>query len=140
MVRGKNVAIIAAANTFGTGADLMYAGRNQLDAATLDRFYVVKMDYDEALEQDISGVPPTNPLIAWAAAPKPDEEELLSLGRWIKDLRSSVMQHRLRRVVSTRTFQKAFAARRAGLSTHEVKLDTLAGWTQDDMAKAAVTV
>lgn len=49
--RGKNVAIIAAANTFGSGADMVYAGRNQLDAATLDRFYVIEMGYDRALEE-----------------------------------------------------------------------------------------
>lgn len=41
---------IAAANTFGRGADRQYVGREQLDAATLDRFAVVVVDYDEDLE------------------------------------------------------------------------------------------
>jgi cobaltochelatase CobS len=31
---------IAAANTFGTGADRQYVGRNQMDEATLDRFRI----------------------------------------------------------------------------------------------------
>lgn len=47
----KSFRAIASANTYGHGADRMYIGRNQLDAASLDRFYVVNMDYDEQLEQ-----------------------------------------------------------------------------------------
>lgn len=47
--------LIAAANTYGHGADRQYVGRNQLDAATLDRFYVIPMDYDEALELALFG-------------------------------------------------------------------------------------
>lgn len=46
---------IAAGNTFGSGADRQYVGRNQLDAATLDRFTVFEVDYDEMLELEISG-------------------------------------------------------------------------------------
>jgi MoxR-like ATPase len=40
----------AAANTFGNGGDRLYVGRNQLDAATLDRFVAVVIDYDPAIE------------------------------------------------------------------------------------------
>lgn len=46
---------VAAANTFGKGTDRLYVGRNQLDAATLDRFAVVCVDYDEKLERNICG-------------------------------------------------------------------------------------
>jgi cobaltochelatase CobS len=41
---------IAAANTFGTGADMQYTGRFQLDAASLDRFSLVHVDYDDSVE------------------------------------------------------------------------------------------
>jgi cobaltochelatase CobS len=41
---------LAAGNTFGRGADRQYVGRNQLDAATLDRFVIVEVDYDEVAE------------------------------------------------------------------------------------------
>lgn len=47
--------IIAAANTYGSGADRQYVGRNQLDAATLDRFAVLEWDYDLELERQLSG-------------------------------------------------------------------------------------
>lgn len=46
---------IAAANTFGQGADREYVGRNQLDAASLDRFVFIEWDYDEELEMGFSG-------------------------------------------------------------------------------------
>lgn len=45
---------IAAANTFGTGADAMYVGRQQLDAATLDRFIVLDWPYDEQFEKHLT--------------------------------------------------------------------------------------
>ena len=47
--------IIAAGNTIGQGADDEYVGRNQLDAATLDRFAVIQMDYDERVELGLTG-------------------------------------------------------------------------------------
>lgn len=46
--------VIAAGNTFGLGADYEYVGRNQLDMASLDRFAMVKIDYSEAIEMNVS--------------------------------------------------------------------------------------
>lgn len=53
--RHKDFIFFAAANTFGRGNDRQYIGRNQLDAASLDRFTVVSFDYDNQLELAISG-------------------------------------------------------------------------------------
>ncbi|MDD4817333.1 MAG: AAA family ATPase [Victivallaceae bacterium] len=53
--RNDNFRCICACNTYGRGADRQYVGRNQLDAATLDRFAVVDFDYDENLERAIAG-------------------------------------------------------------------------------------
>ena len=46
--------IIACANTYGLGSDDIYVGRNQLDAASLDRFAIVKFDYDPELEKNLA--------------------------------------------------------------------------------------
>lgn len=43
--------VIAAGNTFGNGADYDYVGRNQLDAASLDRFAQVRIDYSARVEE-----------------------------------------------------------------------------------------
>ena len=48
-------ACIMAMNTYGRGADRLYVGRNQLDAATLDRFATIDFDYDENLELQLAG-------------------------------------------------------------------------------------
>lgn len=50
-----NFVCIAAANTFGRGANNVYVGRNQLDAATLDRFVVIYIDYDTEMERALAG-------------------------------------------------------------------------------------
>jgi len=117
VVRGKNVSIIAAANTFGHGADMIYAGRNQLDGATLDRFYVVEMNYDTALEKRLA------------------PEEVCG---WAWQLRERAKTAKLRRVVSTRMIQKVAAAVSAGVKVEEAKRDVLAGWTRDELGKIGV--
>jgi len=45
-----NFRVISAGNTYGLGADYDYTGRNQLDMASLDRFAMVKVDYDVNIE------------------------------------------------------------------------------------------
>lgn len=47
--------LIASANTFGHGASRQYVGRNQLDAATLDRFTVLTWDIDARVEKSLAG-------------------------------------------------------------------------------------
>jgi MoxR-like ATPase len=44
---------IACVNTWGKGADHIYTGRNRLDAATLNRFALLTLDYCQDLERSI---------------------------------------------------------------------------------------
>lgn len=53
--RHPDCIIIAAANTWGQGATHEYVGRMKQDAAFLDRFIQLAWDYDENLEQAMSG-------------------------------------------------------------------------------------
>lgn len=73
---------IAAGNTFGRGADRQYVGRNQLDAATLDRFQTYEVDYDEQLESQIAGCDP------WV--------------NYVQAVRRAIEQEKVRHVVSPR--------------------------------------
>ena len=50
----ENFRVIAAGNTFGTGADIEYTGRYQLDAASLDRFAMIEVDYSPSIEKSIT--------------------------------------------------------------------------------------
>lgn len=136
--KGQNVSIMAAANTFGHGANARYAGRNQLDGATLDRFYTVQMDYDKARESAMFGKTANN--TPWKAAGEPTTGDLAILGDWVLQLRERTRKAQLRRIVSSRTLDKALTALRAGIPAHEAKADILAGWTADELAKVGESV
>ncbi len=53
--RHKDFRLVATANTFGHGASRQYVGRNQLDAATLDRFVTIFWGIDERIETALAG-------------------------------------------------------------------------------------
>jgi cobaltochelatase CobS len=122
--RHANCYIIAAANTYGLGGDTMYVGRNQLDAATLDRFVMatVYVEYDTALERDI------------VTASLADAEAAELLG-WVTELRESIRQNRIRRVASTRLIEGSVKAMSRGASLADVKRRYFQSWTADERAK-----
>lgn len=54
--RHKDCLFVATANTIGNGASRQYVGRNQVDAATTDRFVKLVWNYDESFESALCGV------------------------------------------------------------------------------------
>lgn len=50
VTRHDNFIVVASGNTFGAGATAQYVGANPIDAATKDRFAVMEIHYDEAIE------------------------------------------------------------------------------------------
>ena len=50
----KDFICLCACNTYGKGGTMDYVGRNRLDAATLDRFIIVDVEYDEQLENALT--------------------------------------------------------------------------------------
>lgn len=120
--RHKNFMCIAAANTFGHGADAMYVGRNQLDAATLDRFRVgmIMMDYSEAVERSIS-----EPAVY----------------DWAVRIRRAIRKHGLRRVMSTRTIKEMTKMVRAyDWTADDMDQAYFADWTQDEYRRIQADV
>lgn len=94
--------MVATANTFGTGADRVYVGRNELDAASLDRFAVIEVDYDLTLERMFAG----------------------AADRWLEhvwDVRKTVQEKRIRHVVSTRAIAMGAAALSIGIEWDDVE-------------------
>lgn len=74
--------VVAAANTVGMGASAEYVGRNQLDAATLDRFVQIQFDYDPEVESKLAYSP--------------------ELYNFITDLRRVIAKNDVRYIVSMR--------------------------------------
>lgn len=52
--RHADFKFIGTANTYGNGATQNFVGRNQLDAATLDRFAIIDWDIDPQLEKNLA--------------------------------------------------------------------------------------
>jgi MoxR-like ATPase len=124
-VRHKDCYILGAMNTWGRGGDAQYVGRNQLDAATLDRFVLtaVLVAYDRDLERDL----------ARGALSEAQADELLS---WVETLRGQITEHRLRRIASTRLVVNGAAAMRRGRTLGDVKKRYFQDWSADELAKA----
>ncbi|HOK66332.1 MAG TPA: AAA family ATPase [Anaerohalosphaeraceae bacterium] len=120
--RHTDCVLIAAANTFGTGANAQYVGRNALDAATLDRFVaaVLVCDYDRDLERRI----------AESYLDKSDTEKLLQS---IWHIRNQIEVLRLRRICSTRFVEKAARLKAAGYTMDEIFDLFFVGWSADEI-------
>jgi MoxR-like ATPase len=119
-IKHPDFVCIAAANTFGTGADRQYVGRSQLDESTLDRFRIgqVEMDYDAEVEASLC----------------PDD----ALRTRLQGYRQAVQRNRMRRVVSSRFLRDAFVMKRAGDSDAEIDAALFAGWSADEVRKMEV--
>jgi cobaltochelatase CobS len=115
--RHKDFYFVGAANTFGTGATMMYVGRNQLDAATLDRFSgaVVSVGYDMELETSL--------------VPEKDIRECV----W--KMRENVEVNRIRRIVGTRSLLACAALVRSGETLKDAACALMVGWAQDEVGK-----
>lgn len=95
--RHADFRMVATANTFGTGADRVYVGRNELDAASLDRFATIEVDYDLTLERMFAG----------------------SADSWLEhvwSVRKVVQDKRIRHVVSSRAIAMGAAALSVGIT------------------------
>jgi cobaltochelatase CobS len=98
--RGEGFVCVAAANTWGNGATGGYVGRNQIDAATLDRFFFLELPLDEGLEASFLGI---------EGVPSPSfnlkEQGVPSALNWfqaVQRARANAEKHGLKVVVSPR--------------------------------------
>lgn len=97
--RHPDFRIIAAANTWGKGADLQYVGRNALDGATLDRFDNIFFDYDTNLEKALY----------------PNDEVL----QFMWAFRNAVYQSKIPHIVSTRGIGKVYKKEINGIPVND---------------------
>lgn len=120
--RHPDFVCIAAANTFGTGATAVYAGRERLDEAFLDRFRAgrLTLDYDREFErQAVDG----------------------RLLKWGWDVRKNINDNRIHKVLSTRFLIDSTKLIQSGGSTHAEQVDAFfADWKSDDRQRVDVTV
>lgn len=117
LARHPSFRIIATANTFGNGADRVYVGRTELDAASTDRFAMMNVDYDLTLERMFA-----NGNQFW-------------LNR-VWETRKAVQDKRIRHVVSSRAIIMGSAALADGDPLNEVEeMYLFKGMSQNDRDK-----
>jgi len=92
---------VMAGNTFGHGGTIEYVGRNKIDAATLDRFAFIYVEYDENLESNLA----TN--IDWCNR--------------VQRFRKLVKDKKVKTIVSPRATFLGCSLLEAGLSQKEVE-------------------
>ena len=122
--------ILAAANTWGRGGDQQYVGRNQLDAATLDRFVLstLHVDYDTDLERDIAQA-----RCSAESRPRP-----AGLGRTAP--RGDHPQPAPPRRLHPPGGQRRQGAARRARSLDQVKARYFQDWSADEQAKVSVSL
>jgi SpoVK/Ycf46/Vps4 family AAA+-type ATPase len=104
--RHENFYCMAACNTYGRGADRLYVGRNQLDAASLDRFMMFDLDYDEGLELALAGDPD------WV--------------NYVQRVRKAIFDLKLRHVVSPRA--SIMGAKLLSVGINRKKVEAMTVW------------
>lgn len=125
--RHENFYLIASANTVGKGADRMYVGRNQLDAAFLDRFVgcTIPLDYDRDLETAIISA--------------------ISLGQATKVLdkvwaiRGKLESLKIRQIAGTRMAMAIARLVEGGFPLKEAISDCTVTWTADERSRVGVS-
>ncbi|MFV2172037.1 AAA family ATPase [Actinomadura sp. LOL_016] len=100
--------LVATANTYGTGGDRQYVGRQALDAATLDRFVVVDVPVDEELEERVA--------LAHAPSRTDDARQVLEE---VRRLRATAAEKRLPVMFSPRACIDAAKLLQAGASVEQ---------------------
>lgn len=108
--------VIACANTNGTGAVAGFTARQRLDAATLNRFAIVRLEYDAGLETMIAcGTPSTTP--AWAPGKPATAAQCAAWVAWVQSVREHAGKSVL---ISPRPSLLGVRALRAGIPAEEV--------------------
>jgi MoxR-like ATPase len=119
LVKHKDFIFVGAANTNGKGATQVYTGRTRLDAATLDRFVIFNVDYDQELEKELC----------------PDE----TLYNILNEVRRELKNEGQDEFVSTRAFKNLYRLNQSGLDLDELFAILTANWG-DQSTKIAMNV
>ncbi len=117
--RHKDFKVVACANTVGKGGDSTYTARNRLDGATLNRFILIPIDYDETIEKQIC----------------PDKalyKLLTNARKKLRDLKSD-------EVISTRSLDICYKQKCSGVSMKDILISLTLGWPDELIEQCKLT-
>ena len=110
----KDFRIVAAGNTFGTGADIEYTGRYQLDAASLDRFAIVEIGYSAAIEEAVA-------------------DGNHDLVQFIRSFRAAIEAAKIKFVVSYRSIERLAKLSHSFSKTEAIQIGLIRSLAHDDL-------
>ncbi len=111
---------IACMNTFGNGATAEYVGRYKQDAAAMDRFVMIHIDYDARVEKRIAG----------------KHDDILQR---VRALRQACSELGIKKVCSYRMISKAVAGRSKGVSKRDLDTDVFFSGLDDSAVRQLKT-
>jgi len=113
--------VAVASNTWGDGNDFNFAGRGQLDLATLDRLQAVKVyvDYDKNIERALAG-------------------NYTNMADCLWSLREKCDKNHVRRTISTRLFLDGQKWMLAGKNNSKLLDIITTGWTKEELDKVNI--
>lgn len=111
ILKHKDFHFLGAANTFGKGQSSAYSGRNRLDAATLDRFVAILMDYIPSIEDMICPV-----------------QDVINN---VRELRAIIKKANSPEVISYRAFDKAYKMHCLGYTIKEIRKMLTVSWNEE---------
>jgi len=110
----ENFRVISAGNTFGTGADMEYSGRFQLDGASLDRFAVIEIDYSPRIEEGLAN----------------GDNDLLD---FVRTFRKVTYKAGIKCIASYRTIERVSKLKELFDLAEVIKMSLTKGLRQDDL-------
>ena len=116
----ENYVAIACMNTFGNGATAAYVGRHKQDAAAMDRFVLLHVDYDARIEARIAG----------------KHKDILER---VRAVRAACAELGITHIVSYRMIKKAVAGREQGISKRDLDNDILFAGLDDGAVRQIKT-
>lgn len=123
--RHENFRLVATANTYGRGGDRLFVGRNQLDAAFLDRFCTIDVNVDDDLETKA----------ALAVVPESAATVTRAWVKRVQKVRAAVSKQKLPIVISPRASIEGAKLLNQGLSEAQVAdIRLFAGLSADQRA------
>lgn len=128
----KDFKVICCANTIGRGASSENVSAYQLDSSTLDRFAFLKVDYCEAFDAFICGLPVENKPKKYNA----NNEDITAndIFEYVRDLRQALAASGCSYTVSARGINRLRTLLAAGMTVRDAKNAAFfSGWELQDV-------
>jgi len=121
IVQNQDTYIVSTANTYGTGGNSIYVGRNRLDGATLDRWKLstIYVDYDNKLEKSIIDT-------------LEDQKVRKDLYSVVATIREFISNNKLKYICSTRFVKDAVLMSANGYSIISIVNTFLSDWDENN--------